>query len=187
MVRLISKLVFTITGWKVTGGVPPGIDQAVLIAAPHTSNWDLLYARCAFFIMGFPLRYTIKKEIMFFPLGYLLRALGAISIDRTPKAGFTKRKSMVEAMTDLFKTNKQLVIMITPEGTRSYAKRWKTGFYRIAEGADVPIILGYLDYKNKHAGLGPVVIATGNMEEDIEKIKEFYRPIQGKYPEKGVK
>ena len=169
------------------GGVPKGVDQAVLIAAPHTSNWDLLYARCAFFIMRFPLRYTIKKEIMFFPLGNILKAMGAIAIDRSPKTGLTKKKSMVEAMIDLFKTNKQLVIMITPEGTRSYAKRWKSGFYRIAEGASVPIILGYLDYKKKHAGLGPVFMPTGNMEEDIEKIKEFYRPIQAKYPEKGVK
>lgn len=106
-------------------------------------------------------------------------------IDRNPKGA--KKQGMTEAMTDLFKDRSQLVILVTPEGTRSYQPEWKTGFYRVAETAKVPILCGYLDYEKKIAGVGPSFEATGDMHEKIEQIKIFYRPIKGKYPEKGVK
>lgn len=185
--KFLALLVFKISGWKISGFYPKEIKKCVMIAAPHTSNWDLLYARAAFFIMGVPLRYTIKKEIMKFPLGNILKALGAIPIDRTKKGKVSKRNSVVDAMVDLFDEREELVIMITPEGTRKYAPKWKTGFYHVALGAKVPILLGFLDYKNKVAGIGPTFYPTGNLDEDIEKIKDFYRPIKGKYPEQGVR
>ena len=186
MQKALAKIIFKIAGWKLEGGWPENVSKAVMVAAPHTSNWDFLYARCAFYIMDVPLRYTIKKELMVFPLNLLLKSMGAIPIDRTPRKGLKKR-SMVDAMVDLFGTRDQLVILVTPEGTRSYSKKWKTGFYHVAHQAGVPIVLGYVDYKKKHAGVGPVVHPSGDAEGEIEKIKDFYRDKTARYPEQGVR
>ncbi|MGK7389437.1 MAG: 1-acyl-sn-glycerol-3-phosphate acyltransferase [Candidatus Cyclobacteriaceae bacterium M2_1C_046] len=182
MMYWLSKLFFRLSGWSFKGGVSHS--KAVVIAAPHTSNWDLVYARAAFYLMNVPVRFTIKKEWMKGPLGPLLRILGGIGIDRN-KTGKMKR-SMVEAMIDLFDEHEELIIMVTPEGTRSYAPKWKTGFYFVAQGAGVPIYLGYLDYANKEAGIGPYIIPTGEVDEQIEEIKDFYRTKKGKFPEKGI-
>lgn len=152
-----------------------------MIAAPHTSNWDFVFARAAFFILGIRLRYTIKKELFFFPLGFILKALGGIPIDRK------KRGNMTEKMIDLYRKYDELILLITPEGSRSYAEKWKKGFYYIAEGAKVPLVLGYLDYKKKHAGIGKVFYPSGNYERDLEQIKDFYRKVTPKFPEKGVR
>ncbi len=173
-----------LAGWKVVGQYPEGLKKFVVVAAPHTSNWDFLYARAALFILGIPVRFTIKKEIMKFPLSLLLKTLGAITIDRTP--GQDKKVSMVQEMIKLFNQRKKLVVLVTPEGTRGRAEKWKTGFYYVAVGAEVPLVLCYLDYKNKCAGVGPIFYPTGDIDSDIEAIKDFYRPITAKYPEKGV-
>lgn len=184
--KLLSRLLFWITGWKVKGEFPHQYKKAVMTAAPHTSNWDFLFARAAFFIFGVPVKYTIKKEFMVFPLNYLLRWLGAIPIDRKPNPNKPKR-SMVEAMQALFEERERLVILVTPEGTRAHVPKWKTGFYHVANGVNVPIILGYLDYKKKEAGIGPVIHPNGDVEGQIEEIMAFYRTINAKYPENGVK
>ena len=181
----LAKLLFWITGWTFKGNVAKKYRKAVMIAAPHTSNWDIVYARAAFYLMGIPVRFTIKKEWMKGPLGALLKALGGVGIDRN-KTGKMK-VSMVEAMIDLFESREELIILITPEGTRSYAPEWKTGFYYVAQGAGVPIFLGYLDYANKEAGIGPHIFPNGKIEEQIEEIKSFYRTKKGKYPEKGIR
>ena len=179
--RIIAKFIFFIGGWTVIGSVPKEIKKAVMIAAPHTSNWDFLWARLAFFILGLRLRYTIKKELFFFPLGPILKALGGIPIDRS------KKSNMVDFMIDQYQQYDDLILMITPEGTRSYSPEWKKGFYYISNGANVPILLGYLDYAKKHAGIGPVFQTTGDVQKDIKEIQSFYRGITPKYPEKGVK
>jgi 1-acyl-sn-glycerol-3-phosphate acyltransferase len=179
--KLLSILVFRLSGWKVKGSIPKEIKKSVMVAAPHTSNWDLLYARAAFYILGVPLRYTIKKELFFFPLGIFLRALGGIPIDRK------KKGRMVDKIADLYKEHEHLCIIVTPEGTRSYANEWKRGFYHIAQEANVPIILGYLDYAKKHAGVGPILEPSGDYEKDLQFIKGFYRNITPRYPEQGVK
>ena len=179
--KLLSRLIFWITGWKVVGKNPKEHRQLIMIAAPHTSNWDLLYARAAFYIMGIPVKYTIKKELFFFPLGGFLRALGGIPINRKAKG------KMVDKMADLYNEYENLCILITPEGTRSYAPEWKKGFYFIALKAEVPIVLGYLDYAKKEAGVGPIVTPTGNYERDLEEIQSFYRKVTPKYPEQGVR
>ncbi|BDD09010.1 1-acyl-sn-glycerol-3-phosphate acyltransferase [Fulvitalea axinellae] len=187
MWKLIANLIFKVAGWKVEGDLPKDIDKAVMIAAPHTSNWDFVFARAAFFLMGVPVRFTIKKEWVEGPLGWLIKSLGAIAIDRSPKKAGEKRRSMVEAMTDLFAEREELVVMITPEGTRSYAPRWKKGFYYVALNAKVPIVLGYLDYGKKKAGVGPIIHPTGDYEKDLEEIKSFYRQVQGRHPDKGIR
>ncbi len=189
MLKAISRFIFWITGWKISGEIPVDLKKAVIIAAPHTSYWDFFYARSAFFIMGLPVKVTIKKEVVNAPVfGWIVRQLGGIAIDRTPKKGNLKSKiSMVDAMVSQITERDQLIMMVTPEGTRKYVKRWKTGFYRVAEQANVPIILGFLDYKNKLAGIGPVFQPTGDYDKDVIEIMDFYRDKAGKYPDQGVR
>ncbi|WP_303311677.1 1-acyl-sn-glycerol-3-phosphate acyltransferase [Hymenobacter sp. BT730] len=179
---LFSKFWFWLNGWKLASIVPPDIRKAIMVAAPHTSNWDLLYARAAFFLMGIPVRFTVKKEWVDNPLvGGLMRSLGALAVDRS------RNNSLVDGMVKLFNEREELIIMITPEGTRKYQPKWRKGFYFVAQGANVPILLGFLDYKNKEAGVGPAVYPTGDYEADLEKIKAYYRTKTGRYPEQGVR
>lgn len=186
MLRILALLIFKVTGWKTQGGLPKGIHKAVMVAAPHTSNWDFIYARAALFIMRIPVRFTIKKEWLRFPLSLILNPLGALPIDRTPKEKGKKKQSTVQVMTNLFKKHDRLIILVTPEGTRKRVDKWKTGFYYVALHADVPIILAYLDYAKKEAGIGPVLQPTGNIEADIEAAKSFYRKVTPKFPEQGI-
>ncbi|MCC5945650.1 MAG: 1-acyl-sn-glycerol-3-phosphate acyltransferase, partial [Bernardetiaceae bacterium] len=116
--------------------------------------------------------------------GRLLRKVGAIGIDRTPKKEGEPRQSMVEAMAELFKQQDKLCIVVTPEGTRSKQEKWRTGFYHVAKMANVPIALGYMDYAKKEAGIQVVVYPTDDMHADMKKIMEFYQTINGKFPEK---
>ncbi|MEX0882105.1 MAG: 1-acyl-sn-glycerol-3-phosphate acyltransferase [Cyclobacteriaceae bacterium] len=184
--RNLARFVFWITGWKISGEWPKGVKKAVLIAVPHTSNWDLLYARAAFFIMKVPVQFTIKKEVMVGPLGWLIKSLGGIAIDRKRISG-KRKQTYTEAMIQMLNVKEELVIMVTPEGTRKYAPKWKSGFYHIAQGASVPIVIGFLDYKNKLAGIGPTIHPNGQMEAQIEEMMAFCRTITGKYPSQGIR
>lgn len=183
--RFLSSIFMKLMGWKMNlhGLNPKSFNRAVMLAAPHTSNWDLPIARAAFFLMGIPVRFTVKKEWMKFPFNLIMKPLGGIAIDRSPKKEGAQRLSMTEAMIELFHQNKELVVLVTPEGTRSYNEKWKTGFYYVAVGAKVPIALGYLDYAKKEAGVGLVFEPSGNIESDMQKIMDFYRNIKGKFPE----
>jgi 1-acyl-sn-glycerol-3-phosphate acyltransferase len=183
MGKIISKFIFWVFGWRFKDHVGGGYTRAVMIAAPHTSNWDLLFARAAFYLMDIPVRYTVKNDWMRFPFNLIFGPLGAIGIDRSPKIPGQERQSMTEAMIDLFRTNKELVIMVTPEGTRGLRTKWKTGFYHVAVGAKVPIALGYLDYKNKEAGVGKILHPSGDMQKDMKEIMVFYKDIPPKHPE----
>ena len=186
MWTIISKLIFFISGWTKDDNedIPPEVQRCVIIASPHTSNWDLVYARAAFYLMGIPLRFTIKKEWLESPLGWLVKKSGGLSIDRTPKKPGDPRKSMTQAMIDLFDEHQTLAMMVTPEGTRSLRKEWKMGFYHVAAGAGVPIALGYLDYKRKHAGVAGIIHPSGDMDSDLRKIMAVYKDIAPKHPEK---
>ncbi|MBA9077459.1 MULTISPECIES: lysophospholipid acyltransferase family protein [Rufibacter] len=179
--KLLSKIIFKVAGWKLKGNIPPDLKKAVMIAAPHTSNWDFVYSRAAFYLMDIPVRMTIKKEAFFFPIGNLISSMGAIPVDRK------KNNNLVSFMVDLFKDHEQMIMMVTPEGTRKYQPRWKKGFYHAAMGAGVPIVLGFLDYAKKEAGIGPIIYPTGDYEADLEKIKAFYRTVTPKYPAQGVR
>lgn len=185
MMYFLSSLFMKIMGWKMNlhGLNPKEFNRAVMLAVPHTSNWDLPIARAAFFLMGVPVRYTVKKEWMKFPAVLLAGPLGGIAIDRSPRKEGEERLSMTEAMIDLFEKHRELVVLVTPEGTRSYNDKWKTGFYYVALGAKVPIALGYLDYAKKEAGVGMVFTPSGNKEEDMQRIMDFYRDKTGKFPE----
>ncbi|WKN31339.1 1-acyl-sn-glycerol-3-phosphate acyltransferase [Porifericola rhodea] len=184
MLRIIALIIFKITGWKAKSYIPKDIKKAVMVAGPHTSNWDFVYARAALYILRVPVKFTIKKEWVRFPLSLILNPLGAIPINRNPKG--ISRTSTVDKMVQLFDERDHLIILVTPEGTRKYAKKWKSGFYFTAQRANVPIVIGYLDYKEKEAGIGAVFQPTGDKEKDIEEIKKFYRTKTAKYPEQGV-
>lgn len=182
MAKFLSHIILKFFGWKVVGRFPKDVPKCVMIAAPHTSNWDFLFARCAFYIMGVDVRFTIKKEALSWPLvGSWIKAMGALPVDRS------KNNSLVQTMVDIFNQNEKMVIMITPEGTRKYQPRWRRGFYHAALGANVPICLGYLDYAKKEAGVGPMVYPSGDIEKDLEDILAFYRTKTAKFPKNGVR
>jgi 1-acyl-sn-glycerol-3-phosphate acyltransferase len=182
MIRFIFWLIYAINGWKIKGQLPPDIKKCVMLAAPHTSNFDLVYAIVGLKKLKVKVRFTIKKEWLRFPFGLFIKPLGAIGIDRGPKK--EGQKSMVDAMAELFDDKEELTILVTPEGTRKNVKKWKSGFYYVAEKAKVPIVLGYLDYKNKISGIGPVIYPCGDYEKDLRTIQEFYATIPPKFPEK---
>jgi len=182
--KIWGKSIIFFSGWKVVWkGLGPLPEKCVVVAAPHTSNFDFVIARAAFEVLGMPVRFTIKREWMGFPLGWLLRSLGAIAIDREPKKE-SGRISNVEAMAALFSANEKLAILVTPEGTRSLRTEWKTGFYYVAKTAGVPLVLGYLDYKKKEAGIGKILFPGDDMEADLREIMAFYAGVSARFPEK---
>jgi 1-acyl-sn-glycerol-3-phosphate acyltransferase len=179
--NLVEKAL-KLMGWETDNHWPENLSQCVMIAAPHTSNWDALYARLALKALGVNVRITIKDSYMQFPLGPFVRAMGGIGIDRRPKQAGEPRPSMVQVMTDLFKQHPELVMLVTPEGTRARQEQWKTGFYYVAVNAGVPIALAYMDYEQKKAGVGKIIHPTGDFEEDMAEIMDFYAGIQAKFP-----
>lgn len=184
MYRPLFRKFFTAQGWTVKGDALAGHRRCVVTAAPHTSNWDLIYTLVAFDRLNLPVRFTVKNWWMGFPQGILMRHLGGIGIDRSPKDGSEDRLSMVDAMIDLFEeTPGELAIAVTPEGTRSRRERWKSGFYHVARGAGVPILLGYLDYQKREAGVGKVIHPSGNFEADMREISAFYKTVAPKFPD----
>jgi len=184
VLRKIAEYSLGLMGWETDNQWPQGLEQCVMIAAPHTSNWDAVYARLALKVLGVNVRITIKDSYMKFPLGPFVRAMGGIGIDRSPKKEGQARTSMVQLMADLFKEHPHLVMLVTPEGTRAKQENWKTGFYHIAMTAGVPIALAYMDYKKKRAGVGKIIYPTGNYEQDMQEIMQFYANIEPKFPEK---
>ena len=182
MFKNLAEKALKLMGWETDNHWPENLSQCVMIAAPHTSNWDALYARLALKVLGVNVRLTIKDSYMQFPLGPFVRAMGGIGIDRRPKQAGEPRPSMVQVMTDLFKQHPELVMLVTPEGTRARQEQWKTGFYYVAVNAGVPIALAYMDYEQKKAGVGKIIHPTGNFEEDMAEIMDFYAGIQAKFP-----
>ena len=179
----LAEQSLNLMGWKLDNHWPQDLAQCVMIAAPHTSNWDALYARLALKALGVNVRLTIKDSYMKLPFGPFVRAMGGIGIDRSPKAEGEQRLSMVEVMTNLFKEHAKLVMLVTPEGTRAKQEQWKTGFYHVALNAGVPIALAYMDYEKKKTGVGKIVYPTGDYEKDMAEIMQFYAQISPKFPE----
>ena len=175
VMRRLALAVFRVKGWK-PAGKRPDIPQYVIIAAPHTSNWDFLYTLCLSFILEIRPFIMMKASWFRGPMGPFLRWLGAIPVDRSRSTHAVARS--IEA----FRSNPRMVLVVPPSGTRSRVVSWKTGFYHIARGANVPIVLGYLDYRRKVGGIGPLIHPTENMEADMKAIQKFYAGIAGKYP-----
>ena len=178
MLRRFAQWLLGVGGWTAVGGVPD-VPKAVFIAAPHTSNWDGLWALVYKVAFDIEVHFFAKHSLFWFPLGNILRALGGIDLDRG-KAG-----TAVDEAIRMFETEEQFYFGLAPEGTRKKTKGWKTGFYRIAMGAGVPVYFGMLDYGRRRIGIGERMMLTGDMEADMAVIREYYKGIDGRWPEKA--
>lgn len=177
LLRWFSRAYLKIFGWRCEGQLPD-FPKYVMIAAPHTSNWDFPITMFLAFTLRIKCYWMGKHTLFKRPFGGIMRWLGGIPIDRT------RSRNVVASTIDVFGRHDKLVIIVPPEGTRDKVSYWKTGFYRIALGADVPILLGFVDYRRKTGGIGPVLMPTGDIEADMKEICAFYSGISGKYPEK---
>ena len=175
LMRWISLFVFKMRGWRIEGQFP-AIAKYVLIAAPHTSNWDFPITLCLTFALKGKIYWMGKDTLFRRPFKRVFKWLGGISVDRS------KSNNMVSQMIQQFAANENLVVTIPPAGTRSNVMKWKTGFYYIALGANVPVVLGFLDYRKKIGGIGPVFLPTGDIHADMQQIRVFYSGIRGKHP-----
>ncbi|MDR0790368.1 MAG: 1-acyl-sn-glycerol-3-phosphate acyltransferase [Bacteroidales bacterium] len=174
--KWIAGFIMALFGWRMTGEVTPSVKNCVIIAAPHTSNWDFVWGRCVFWILGVNAKFIIKKEMFVFPFGYILKAFGGIPVERGSKS------NLIDTCVKNLQQNDKYSIVITPEGTRKYTKHWKKGFYEIAHKANVPIQLCWLDYEKKLGGVGIPFYPTGNYEADLAEIQSFYKDKVAKYP-----
>jgi len=174
MVRLLYDFFFRLAGWKIDGRMPEE-KKFIIIVAPHTSNWDFMIGLCVRGIMRFDAKFLGKKELFRFPFGSLFRWLGGLPVDRSRNA------NLVDEVVELFKEREKLILAIAPEGTRKYVKKWKTGFYFIALKAKIPIVLASFDYPSKTVFASKPFYPTGNLQEDMKVIYEFYRNKQGKF------
>ncbi|MFQ5690508.1 MAG: lysophospholipid acyltransferase family protein [Gemmatimonadota bacterium] len=173
----LARAILRLFGWKVRAHLPRS-RRYVLIGAPHTSNWDFPVALLALRALNIPGRWVGKHTLFRWPLGPIMRRLGGVPVDRRSSHRF------VEQIVERFRENEELVIVISPEGTRRRTPYWRTGFYYIARNAGVPIALGYLDYGRKEAGVDGVVVPSGDLERDLEAFRRFYADKTGKRPEK---
>lgn len=176
MKEAIGNAYLKLHGWSIGGAVPTA-KKYVLIAAPHTSNWDFPFTIALAFSLGVDIRWMGKDDLFKGPLGPLYRSLGGIAVDRG------NRTNMVDRMVELFAQNDELVLTVPAEGTRGKGEYWKSGFYHIARRAGVPIALGYLDFARKRGGIGPLVYPTGDVKRDMDTIRAFYRDIGPLKPE----
>ena len=168
-------------GWKIDPHTPIGVKKAVVIMGPHTSNWDFIIGKIAFSQYKIEGRFLIKSELFFPPLGWFLKWLGGIPVNRKANNNFT------DQAVSYFDNNETMFMVFTPEGTRRYNPNWKKGFYYIALKAKVPLYIGYMDYKKKMGGFHSVFEPTGNADADIKKIKEILCQYEGKFPENGIR
>ncbi|MCT4623940.1 MAG: 1-acyl-sn-glycerol-3-phosphate acyltransferase [Schleiferiaceae bacterium] len=178
MKKAIAKFYFWLIGWKINVQMDVSeVKHTVMIAAPHTSNWDFPNALAAFWLMGVDLKFFIKDAYTKSLFGFIFKWMGALGVTRS------KKNNLVNHAVTILNENPGIVILVPAEGTRSWVEEWKKGFYHIATEAKVRICLGYLDYKNKIAGIDQILEPTGNIQSDFEIIEKSYQQWTGKNPE----
>lgn len=164
-------------GWVINGELP-NLDKYIIIVAPHTSNWDFVICMTARVALKLKIKFLAKHPLFYFPFGILMRSFGGLPVHRD------RHENLVDAVIELFNQQQKLVLAIAPEGTRSPVKRWKQGFYHIAIGVKVPIVMIGPDYKSKQLRISPNFYPTGNIEQDFEHILSFFKEIAGRYSKK---
>lgn len=174
----IARFLLRLMGWNIYTRVPLDIKKAVIIMAPHTSNWDFIIGRLGFYLHHLRPKILIKREAFRPPLGAVLRCMGGIPVDRG------QSQNTVKKITREFEAHDEFHLLITPEGTRRRVKKWKRGFYFIALHAKVPILLAFLDYRRKEGGIGMMIHPSGDFEADFRIIEEFYRGKHARHPDK---
>lgn len=152
----------------------PKEKKYVLVFAPHTSWTDFAIGKIALTAMGIKTTFLIKKELFIFPFGAFLKYIGGYPVDRK------HAKHLTDTIAAYIKEKDEIAFLVAPEGTRKRVETWKRGFYYIAQKADVPIALGYLDYRDRKGGIGPVFYSTGNYETDLQEIQKFYYGMKGR-------
>jgi 1-acyl-sn-glycerol-3-phosphate acyltransferase len=179
LIRALAALIIAPSDWKVVGELPK-VPKLVGIAAPHSSNWDGIFGIAAACWLGLGAQWMGKSQLFRCGLGPLMRALGGIAIDRGNPHG------AVGQMAELFRQNEKMWLFIAPEGTRKPVKKWRTGFWHIAEAAKVPIFPVAIDFPSKSFHLGPLIHTTGDQEKDLQTIYAFYHPFRGKGGKRAV-
>jgi 1-acyl-sn-glycerol-3-phosphate acyltransferase len=172
--RALGRLILRLGGWRMVGAFPD-IPKLVLIGAPHSSNWDAVWAFAAKLALGLDIKLLGKQELFWWPMGPILAWLGVIAVDRKAAHG------VVEQLAERIDTADRFWFGLAPEGTRKPVERWKTGFWKIARAADVPVLPAYFHYPDKVIGIGPVFHLTDDMEADVARIRAWYRPWQGRH------
>jgi 1-acyl-sn-glycerol-3-phosphate acyltransferase len=178
--QVVARTVLNYQSWRLDF-TPPAAKKYVLVGAPHTSGWDFLYTMLLSHAAGIELHWVGKDTLFKRPFGSILRKLGGIPVNRR------SRNNFVQQVVDEFNQHSKLVVAIAPEGTRDNVPYWKTGFYYIALGASVPIVLGYIDYAEKTVGIGPTLFPSGDLQADFDQIKSFYAGKLGKHPHRQGK
>jgi 1-acyl-sn-glycerol-3-phosphate acyltransferase len=181
--RLLRRFIYWIyrrNGWT-AHGVVPSPRKFVLIAAPHTSNWDFIFFIGLTEDLGFMPHFMGKKSLFRWPFANFLYDMGGVSVDRSSPQNY------VQQMVAEFEKRDEFMLTIAPEGSRDNNSKWKTGFYQIALAANVPFVIGMMDYGKKTGGLGPAIMPTGDYEADMAKVIELYRGVVPRHPERAVK
>ena len=177
MKRWMARALLRLLGWTIEGERPLP-ERYVLIAAPHTSNWDfplmLLFAAA----FNMKVNWMGKHRLFIPPAGWIMRALGGIPIVRHTSS------NVVDSMIEAFSREPALMLVVPTEGTRNRTEYWKSGFYHIARGASVPIVPSYLDYSQKRGGFGPARTISGDLDTDMQYFRDFYAPMHGRFPDR---
>lgn len=182
MSRIMRRLLlwfYRRRGWKASGA-PPADRRCVIIAVPHTSNWDFVYTMGLIDELKIEAHFMAKASLFRWPFGGFMRDMGGVVVDRSRGGNY------VEAMVAEFARRKQFMLIIAPEGTRSKVQQWRTGFYHIAMGAGVPIVCGMCDYATRTGGLGPAIMPTGDYAADMEKIFASVQHVKGRHPDRQI-
>ena len=177
MKKQLGKFILFIFGWKTKYLPENQSKKCVMIAAPHTSNWDLVFAMAFYWKEGVESNFFIKDDWTKGIQGYFIKKMGGIGVTRG------KKNNLVELSVKTFREREEFILLVPAEATRKRVNKWKKGFYVIAQKAEVPVALAYLDYKKKIAGVGSVMNLTGDFEVDMIKIQNFYKNINAKFPE----
>jgi 1-acyl-sn-glycerol-3-phosphate acyltransferase len=171
--RWIGRTVLRLGGWTMAGDFPDE-RKLVILAAPHSSAWDAVWGLAAKIGLGIHIDFIGKQELFRGPLGWFLRRVGAIPVDRARAHG------VVDAIVERFAQSETMWFVLAPEGTRKRVEHWKTGFWHIARDAGVPVVCAYFHYPERTIGIGPLMCMTGNLKADMAKVRAFYRPWMGK-------
>jgi 1-acyl-sn-glycerol-3-phosphate acyltransferase len=178
-VRAVIMWLYRRDGWAAIGEIPEP-RRFVIIAAPHTSNWDFVYFIGLTQTLGVTPHFMAKASLFRWPMTNFMLDMGGVPVNRKTGGNY------VQSMIDEFANRDEFMLTIAPEGTRGSVKQWRTGFYHIAMGAGVPMVVGFMDYAKKTGGLGPAIWPTGDYEADMAKVAEMYASVTPKHPERRM-
>lgn len=174
----ISRFIlFRLLGWKIVNGFPRDLKKYIVVAAPHTSNLDFPIGILVRFAEGVKINFIGKKSLFRPPFGFIFRALGGAPVDRS------KSENTVQSLIDVFKNEKRFIFALSPEGTRKKVPSWKTGFYHVAKGAGIPVVLATLDFGEKRVLINDPYYLTDSMEADFLYFHNFYKDVTGRHPD----